>query len=84
MNFRTSSYSGSSGGNCVATASGGVVLVRDTTDRAGATLSFPAEAWARFTVSLPGQPPHHRTSPTASAGRESNPGLTARTLRPRS
>jgi hypothetical protein len=37
----------------VETASGaGVILVRDTTDRAGFILSVPAAAWARFTSSL--------------------------------
>jgi hypothetical protein len=51
--WRTSSYSGTSGNNCVETASGaGAVLVRDTTDRDGRTLSVPAAAWARFTRSL--------------------------------
>ncbi len=68
--WRKSSYSGTSGGNCVEvgwrkstrsassgncveTASApGVILVRDTTDRDGVTLSVPAEAWATFTASL--------------------------------
>jgi hypothetical protein len=52
-NWRKSSYSGANGGSCVETASGaGVILVRDTTDREGCTLSVPADAWARFTDSL--------------------------------
>jgi hypothetical protein len=47
--WRKSSYSGSNGGNCVETASdGGVVLVRDTTDRDGGTLAFTAGAWLAF------------------------------------
>jgi hypothetical protein len=51
--WRKSSYSGTSGNACVETASGaGVILVRDTTDRGGVTLSVPADAWARFTDSL--------------------------------
>jgi hypothetical protein len=51
--WRKSSYSGTSGGSCVETAGGaGVILVRDTTDREGLTLSVPAGAWARFTDSL--------------------------------
>ena len=51
--WRKSTYSGTSGGACVETASGvGVVLVRDTTDRAGCTLSVPTDAWARFIRSL--------------------------------
>jgi Domain of unknown function (DUF397) len=37
----------------VETASGaGVILVRDTTDRAGLTLSVPVGAWAEFIGSL--------------------------------
>lgn len=51
--WRKSSYSGNGGGSCVETAStGGVVLVRDTTDRDGGTLGFTAEAWAKFTASV--------------------------------
>jgi hypothetical protein len=51
--WRKSSYSGTSGGSCVETAGGvGVILVRDTTDREGLTLSVPASAWAKFTDSL--------------------------------
>jgi Domain of unknown function (DUF397) len=51
--WRKSSYSGTSGGACVETASSaGVILVRDTTDRDGFTLGVPADAWARFTDSL--------------------------------
>jgi hypothetical protein len=52
-NWRKSSYSGANGGSCVETASGaGTILVRDTTDRDGFTLSVPADAWASFTDSL--------------------------------
>jgi hypothetical protein len=41
--WRKSSYSGGNGGACVETASGrGVVLVRDTTNRDGGTLTFNA------------------------------------------
>jgi transcriptional regulator with XRE-family HTH domain len=48
-----SSYSGGANGSCVETAStAGVVLVRDTTDRAGFTLNVPAEAWAAFTAGI--------------------------------
>jgi hypothetical protein len=50
MNWRKSSYSS---GNCVETAdAGGVILVRDTTDRDGATLAFSASAWQEFTSRL--------------------------------
>jgi Domain of unknown function (DUF397) len=53
MDWRKSSYSDSNGGDCVEAASGsGVILVRDTTDRDGGTLSFSAEAWGTFTASL--------------------------------
>jgi hypothetical protein len=52
-NWRKSSYSGANGGSCVETASeASVILVRDTADRSGFTLSVPADAWARFTGSL--------------------------------
>ena len=48
-----STYSGSNGGQCVATASGdGMVLVRDTTNRDGGTLAFSAEAWQEFVTSV--------------------------------
>jgi hypothetical protein len=51
--WRKSSYSSDNGGECVETAAGhGAILVRDTTDRAGATLSIPAGAWAAFTQGL--------------------------------
>ena len=44
--WRKSTYSGNNGGNCVevGNAARGVV-VRDTTDRAGAALSVSAAAW---------------------------------------
>jgi Domain of unknown function (DUF397) len=44
--WRKSTYSGSNGGQCVevGAATPGVV-VRDTTDRAGAVLAIPARAW---------------------------------------
>jgi Domain of unknown function (DUF397) len=29
-----------------------MILVRDTTDRDGVTLSVPADAWQRFTATL--------------------------------
>ena len=47
--WRKSSYSGGNGGGCIEAAStAGVVLVRDTTNRAGAVLEVPAAAWQRF------------------------------------
>jgi hypothetical protein len=39
VTWRKSSYSGSNGGQCVEVAASGRVLVRDTTDSAGALLA---------------------------------------------
>ena len=51
--WRTSSYTGNGGGNCVEVAGGAsVMLVRDTKDRNGGTLEFSADAWDAFTESL--------------------------------
>ena len=53
VTWRTSSYSGGNGGQCVEVADAArVILVRDTKDRRGAALSVPAEAWTKFTASL--------------------------------
>jgi len=53
MEWRKSSYSGNGGGACVETASeAGNVMVRDTTNREGGTLSFTASAWERFIKAL--------------------------------
>jgi hypothetical protein len=53
VTWRKSTYSEGNGGSCVETASSdGVVLVRDTTDRGGFTLSVPPGAWGTFTASL--------------------------------
>jgi hypothetical protein len=48
--WRTSSYSGSQGGNCVEVAGQDHrVLVRDTKQTGtGPVLRFPAETWRRF------------------------------------
>jgi hypothetical protein len=52
-NWRKSTYSDASGGQCVELASDGTaVLVRDTTNCTGATLSFPPAVWKRFANSL--------------------------------
>ena len=52
-NWRTASYSGSNGGECVEVASTDeAVLVRDTKNRAGATLSVPANAWQAFIAAM--------------------------------
>jgi uncharacterized protein DUF397 len=51
--WRKSTYSDANGGQCIETTSGhGSVLVRDTADRDGETLTLSAEAWQRFTDTL--------------------------------
>jgi Domain of unknown function (DUF397) len=50
--WRKASYSNGGESACVEVASAGSVLVRDTTNRDGGTLTFSAEAWERFTASL--------------------------------
>jgi hypothetical protein len=50
--WRTSSYSGPNGGECVEVATTGAVLVRDTADRDGAVLTFTAKAWRAFTAAI--------------------------------
>jgi hypothetical protein len=53
LGWRTSSYTGNGGGNCVEVAdTADVVLVRDTKDREGGTLEFAPGAWVGFTASL--------------------------------
>ena len=48
--WRTSSYSGSNGGECVEVAAHPEesVLVRDTRNRNGGTLRFSSTAWRRY------------------------------------
>jgi hypothetical protein len=51
--WRKSSYSSGNGGQCVEAGHlPGTVLVRDTKDRDGVTLSVSPKAWASFTASL--------------------------------
>jgi hypothetical protein len=51
--WRKSTFSDASGGNCVELASDdAVVLVRDTANRDGGTLSFAAAVWREFADSL--------------------------------
>jgi hypothetical protein len=52
--WRKSSYSGNNGGACVevCTSDPAIVAVRDSKDRQGGTLAFPAEAWTVFTASI--------------------------------
>ena len=60
--WRKASYSGGNGGGCVEAAdASGMVLVRDTTDRAGGTLEFGAAAWRAFTGAL--KRPRHLAEP---------------------
>ncbi|NYH41047.1 hypothetical protein HNR22_000774 [Micromonospora jinlongensis] len=48
--WRKSTKSGGNGGDCVEVADNipGVVLVRDTKDRGGATLTFSPQSWRSF------------------------------------
>ena len=51
--WRKSTYSDGNGGQCIELAGdGGVILVRDTTNRDGGTLEFSASAWRAFTASV--------------------------------
>jgi len=51
--WRTSSYSGSGGGQCTEVATVlGAVLVRDSKDPDGPRLAFGATAWRSFTASV--------------------------------
>jgi len=46
VGWRKSTYSDGNGGECVETASNeGAILVRDTADRSGITLTVTAKAW---------------------------------------
>ena len=51
MEWRKATYSVENG-NCVEVASPGAVLIRDTRDRDGVTLTVPAPAWRAFTTQL--------------------------------
>jgi hypothetical protein len=51
MEWRKATYSAENG-NCVEVASAGAVLIRDTQDRDGATLSISAHAWHAFTAQV--------------------------------
>ncbi|MET9776268.1 DUF397 domain-containing protein [Streptomyces sp. NPDC006367] len=64
LTWRKSSYSGQNGGDCVecavrvtAGSAGrpqGEVLVRDSKDKAGPQLAFPATAWGSFVAAASG------------------------------
>jgi hypothetical protein len=52
-NWRKSTYSDTNGGDCIECASDVTgVMVRDTTDRAGITLSVSGAAWTAFLSTL--------------------------------
>jgi hypothetical protein len=58
--WRTSSYTGSGGGNCVEVGGqtgDGRVLVRDTKDRRGPVLAFNPQAWRNFATEIKDQRP---------------------------
>ena len=51
--WRKSSYSDANGGACAEVAGrNGAILVRDTTNRDGVTLTVPAPAWRAFAAHL--------------------------------
>jgi hypothetical protein len=52
--WRTSSYSGSNGGNCieVATTTASTVAVRDSKDPHGPVLAFGPQDWQRFAAQV--------------------------------
>ena len=52
VGWRKSTYSDGNGGECVEVASAGTVMIRDTRDRDGLTLTVPAPAWRAFTTQL--------------------------------
>jgi hypothetical protein len=54
-NWRKSTYSDANGGDCVELANDSdTVMVRDTTNRSGGTLTFTADAWRTFLHRLEG------------------------------
>jgi hypothetical protein len=52
MDWRKSSFSNANGGACVEVASANGVMIRDTNNRDGVTLSVPAAAWQTFLDAL--------------------------------
>ena len=53
MNWRKSSYSGNSGGNCAEVATvPGVVLIRDSKDSRSPVLAFGCQTWNAFTAAV--------------------------------
>ena len=57
VTWRTSSYSGNNGGQCVEAGNDGrAIAVRDSQDPDGARLAFTAAAWRTFAAALKGGP----------------------------
>ena len=55
VTWRTSSYSGNNGGQCVQAGNDGrVIAVRDSQDPDGPRLAFTATAWRTFAATLTG------------------------------
>ncbi len=52
LNWRRSSYSGSSGGQCVEVAASGRVLVRDSKNPDRGRLGFSTQTWREFAVRI--------------------------------
>jgi hypothetical protein len=52
LNWRKSSHSTATSGNCVEVSTDGAVLVRDTTNRAGAVLNISPSAWNAFLAAI--------------------------------
>ena len=50
--WRKSSHSDANGGDCVEVATSDAVMIRDTTNRDGITLSVTAGAWAAFVATI--------------------------------
>jgi Domain of unknown function (DUF397) len=57
VTWRTSSYSGNSGGNCVeVSAAAPLIAVRDSKDPDGARLTLGREAWEAFAARVKAVP----------------------------
>jgi len=52
LSWRKSSYSGSSGGQCVEVAASGRVLVRDSKSPDRGRLGFSAQTWREFATRI--------------------------------
>jgi hypothetical protein len=51
--WRVATYTGGGGGNCVEVGdTDHVIIIRDSKDRTGGTLTFPATTWQAFANSL--------------------------------